>query len=66
MTLIPTCLWDHLLEGIDIMGLIKMKPYMAKSMLDASWNRFRTYVTYKDESAGRKVVLLNPAYISQE
>lgn len=42
------------LEDIDIKNLIEKKPYMAKSVLDASWNRFRTYVTYKAESAGRK------------
>jgi len=53
------------LEDIDIKSLIEKKPYMAKSVLDASWNRFRTYVTYKAESAGRKVVLVNPAYTSQ-
>jgi len=53
------------LEDIDIKDLIEKKPYMAKSVLDASWNRFRTYVTYKAESAGRKVVLVNPAYTSQ-
>jgi putative transposase len=53
------------LEDIDIKNLIEKKPYMAKSVLDASWNRFRTYVTYKAESAGRKVVLVNPAYTSQ-
>ncbi|MDD1749948.1 MAG: transposase, partial [Methanothrix sp.] len=46
-------------------GLIEKKPYMAKSVLDASWNRFRTYVTYKAASAGRKVVMVNPAYTSQ-
>ena len=53
------------LEDIDIKNLIEKKPYMAKSVLDASWNRFRTYVTCKAESAGRKVVLVNPAYASQ-
>ena len=53
------------LEDIDIKSLIEKKPYMAKSVLDASWNRFRTYVMYKAESAGRKVVLVNPAYTSQ-
>lgn len=53
------------LEDIDIKNLIEKKPYMAKSVLDASWNRFRTYVTYKAESAGRKVILVNPAYTSQ-
>lgn len=53
------------LEDINIKNLIEKKPYMAKSVLDASWNRFRTYVTYKAESAGREVVLVNPAYTSQ-
>jgi len=53
------------LEDIDIKSLIEKKPYLAKSVLDASWNRFRTYVTYKAESAGRKMVLINPAYTSQ-
>ena len=53
------------LEDIDIKNLIEKKPYMAKSVLDVSWNRFRTYVAYKAESAGRKVVLVNPAYTSQ-
>jgi transposase len=45
-------------------NLIEMKPYMAKSVLDASWSRFRTYVTYKAASAGRRMVLVNPAYTS--
>lgn len=53
------------IEDIDIKDLIEKKPYMAKSVLDASWNRFRTYVMYKAASAGRKVVLINPAYTSQ-
>jgi putative transposase len=53
------------LEDIDIKNLIEKKQYMAKSVLDASWNRFRTYVTYKAASAGRKVVMVNPAYTSQ-
>ncbi len=54
------------LEDIDIRNLIEMKPYMAKRILDASWDRFRNYVAYKAESAGRKVVLVNPAYTSQK
>jgi putative transposase len=53
------------LEDIDIKNLIEKKPYMAKNVLDASWNRFRTYVMYKAANAGRKVVLVNPAYTSQ-
>lgn len=54
------------IEDIDIKNLIEMKPYMAKSILDASWDRFRNYVTYKAASAGRNVVRINPAYTSQE
>jgi len=53
------------LEDIDIRNIIEMKPYMAKSILDASWDRFRNYVTYKAASAGRNVVRINPAYTSQ-
>lgn len=45
--------------------LIKDKPYMAKSVLDASWSRFRACLSYKAASAGRKFVLVNPAYTSQ-
>jgi len=54
------------LEDIDITNMIEKKPYLAKSILDASWNRFRTYIMYKAESTGRKVVLANPAYTSQK
>jgi putative transposase len=53
------------LEDIDIKNLIEKKPYMAKSVLDVSWSRFRTYVMYKAASAGRKMVLVDPAYTSQ-
>ncbi len=45
--------------------LIQNKPYIAKSALDASWSRFRTFLSYKAASAGRKMVLVNPAYTSQ-
>lgn len=54
------------IEDIDINNMIEKKPYMAKSVLDASWSRFRIYVTYKAARAGRKVVLVNPAYTSQK
>jgi putative transposase len=53
------------MEDIDITNMIDKKPYMAKSVLDASWSRFRTYIAYKAASAGRKLVLVNPAYTSQ-
>lgn len=38
---------------------------LAKSILDASWSQFFTYLSYKAEWAGRKVVAVNPAYTSQ-
>ncbi|MFA5766159.1 MAG: transposase, partial [Bacilli bacterium] len=38
---------------------------LAKSILDASWNKLVQYTSYKAEDAGRKVVLVNPAYTSQ-
>ncbi|MDD4162233.1 MAG: zinc ribbon domain-containing protein, partial [Methanothrix sp.] len=42
-----------------------IRQHARMGVLDASWNRFRTYVTYKAASAGRKVVMVNPAYTSQ-
>jgi putative transposase len=54
------------LEDLDIKNLIENKPYLAKSVLDASWSRFRTYVAYKAASAGSKVVLVNAAYTSRK
>ena len=38
---------------------------LAKSILDASWNKLIQYTSYKAEDAGRNVVLVNPANTSQ-
>jgi putative transposase len=38
---------------------------LAKSIQDAAWNQFIQYLAYKAEWAGRKVILVNPAYTSQ-
>jgi len=38
---------------------------LAKSILDAAWNKLVQYTSYKAEDAGRKVVLVNPANTSQ-
>jgi putative transposase len=38
---------------------------LAKSILDASWNKLIQYTSYKAEDAGRKVVLVNPMNTSQ-
>jgi len=38
---------------------------LAKSILGAAWNKLVQYTSYKAEDAGRRVVLVNPAYTSQ-
>ena len=38
---------------------------LAKSILDAAWNKLVQYTSYKAVDAGRSVVLVNPAYTSQ-
>lgn len=42
------------------------KAGLNKSIGDAAWPMFRFALAYKAESAGRKVVEVNPAYTSQE
>jgi putative transposase len=39
---------------------------LAKSIGDAAWSQFTTYLTYKAACAGGRVVLVNPAYTSQD
>jgi putative transposase len=39
---------------------------LAKSISDASWTQFRNCLAYKAESAGRKLIAVNPAYTSQD
>ena len=36
-----------------------------KSIMDAAWNQFILYLTYKAENAGRNLIKINPAYTSQ-
>jgi putative transposase len=38
---------------------------LAKSISDAAWTQFSTYLAYKAEGAGRRFVAVNPAYTSQ-
>jgi len=40
--------------------------YLAKSIADAAWSGFFTMLSYKAESAGRKLVKVNPAYTTQD
>jgi len=52
-------------EDLNIDHMIQ-NPHFSKSIKDAAWGRLIRYATYKAESAGRSVVLVNPAYTSQD
>lgn len=51
-------------EDLNITGMVHNNN-LAKSILDASWNKLIQYTSYKAEDAGRNVVLVNPANTSQ-
>ena len=44
----------------------KTKRGMNRNTLDAAWGKARGFLTYKAERAGCQVVLVNPAYTTQE
>lgn len=52
------------IEQLNIKGL--SKGILAKQVLDVSWSSFFHKLTYKAESAGRKLIEVNPAYTSQD
>lgn len=52
------------IEDLNIMNMVEGS-YLAKSILDVSWNRFRNYLVYKAEEAGRQLITVAPAYTSQ-
>ncbi len=52
-------------EDLNIQGMVK-NHHLAKSIVDVSWNTLVQYTTYKAESAGAVVVLINPEYALQE
>jgi len=47
-------------EDLNIKQMMEQKFYNAKNIADSSWNRFIQLLTYKAESAGCKVVKVNP------
>jgi putative transposase len=51
-------------EDLNVKNMIEGS-HFAKSIVDASWNQFRQFLTYKAAEAGRKLGLVNPAYTSQ-
>ena len=52
-------------EDLNIAGMVK-NHHLAKSIGDASWDKIVQYTTYKAESAGAFVVLVDPKYTSRE
>ena len=52
--------------GVFLPNGASQKSGLNKSILDAAWSMFRQILTQKAESAGRRVVEVNPAYTSQD
>ncbi len=46
-------------ENLNVQGMV-MNHHLAKSIVDAAWNQFVKYTTYKAAEAGRRVVLVDP------
>jgi putative transposase len=51
-------------ENLRITNMVRNK-HLSKSILDAGWGVFRDLLTSKAASAGREVVLVDPAYTSK-
>jgi len=51
-------------EDLNITKMVK-DPLYSKGIMDAAWSKLVTYTFYKAESAGRKVILVNPYNTSQ-
>jgi putative transposase len=52
-------------EKLNVKGMVK-NHFLAKSISDSAWSMFRSVLTHKAESAGRKLFEVNPAYTSQD
>jgi putative transposase len=51
------------IENLQVRNMVR-NHYLSKSILDSGWGIFKEYLTYKAESAGREIALVNPAYTS--
>ena len=47
-------------EDLNIKRMMELKYYNAKNIADSSWGRFLQFLTYKAESAGCKIVKIDP------
>lgn len=53
------------LENLNVKGLVK-NHNLAKSISDASWSLFRTWLEYFGRVFEREIIAVNPAYTSQD
>jgi putative transposase len=61
MTRRPAPKPDPVQPGVFLPNTAAAKAGLSKAILDASWAQFATILTAKAESAGRRVVFVNPA-----
>jgi putative transposase len=55
------------LEDLNVKGLIQINGSSMRSLiLDAGWSKFGNYCGYKAESAGKRMVLIDPKNTTQE
>jgi len=52
-------------EDLNVLNMVK-NHCLAKSIQDAAWTMIRTFTIYKAAEAGRTIILVNPAYTSQD
>jgi len=52
-------------EDLKITNMMK-NHHLAKSIVDSGWNQLVQFTTYKAESAGKRVVLVDPQNTSQQ
>jgi putative transposase len=54
-----------IVEKLNIKQMMQQKYHNAKSIADSSWGRFIQFLTYKAESAGCKIIKINPKNTSK-